>query len=94
MTWLLDSPDVSGLFNVGTGTGRRIADIVAAMGAVADRTVETPRGGVPSAGRFRHSTEARIDRLRAAGFDSPFLPVEDGVERYVRDFLSRDDPYL
>lgn len=96
MTWLLDSPGVSGLFNVGTGIGREIADIVAAVCAATGRRIEFPEEAAPAGRdvRFGHSTEARIDRLRAAGFDSPFLPVEDGVGRYVRDFLSRGDPYL
>ena len=96
MLWLLDNPDVSGLFNVGTGTSRRIAEIAAAMSVAAERKVELPAGTVSAAprARFRRSTEARIDRLRAAGFDAPFLPVEDGLGRYVRDFLSCGDPYL
>ena len=96
MTWLLDSPDVSGLFNVGTGTGQRIAEIAGAVCEATGRKIEFPQdaASVGRHARFYNSTEARIDRLRAAGFDSPFLPVEDGVGRYVRDFLSRGDPYL
>lgn len=94
MIWLLDNPEVSGLFNLGTGTGRRIAEVAAAVGAAAGRTVEIAPGAASSAGRFGHPTEARMERLRGAGYDAPFLPVEDGVGRYVGDFLSRGDPYL
>ena len=96
MLWMLDNPEVSGLFNVGTGRGTRIADIAAAVGAATGRKIEVPTGHASPAARarFGHSTEARIGRLRDAGFDSAFLSVEEGVERYVRDFLSRGDPYL
>lgn len=96
MLWLLDDPDVSGLFNLGSGRGRRIAEIAAVVGATAGRTVEVPGGtALPdNRTRFGHSNEARIDRLRAAGFDRPFLSVEEGIGRYVRDFLARGDPYL
>lgn len=96
MIWLLDSPDVSGLFNVGTGTGRPIAEIAASVSDAAGRKIEIPEGTGPAGrdARFGHSTEARIDRLRAAGFDPPFLTVEEGIGRYVRDFLARGDPYL
>lgn len=96
MLWLLDNPEVSGLFNVGTGRSVRIAEIVAATGAAAGRTIGVPGGAAVPGGRarFGHSTEARIGRLRAAGFDSRFLSVEEGIERYVRDFLARGDPYL
>ncbi len=94
MLWLLDNPEVSGLFNVGTGTGRRIAEVAAAVGAAAGTTVGNAPRAAPPDGRFRHSTEARMERLRGAGYDAPFLAIEDGIARYVRDFLSRDDPHL
>jgi ADP-L-glycero-D-manno-heptose 6-epimerase len=35
-----------------------------------------------------------MDRLRRAGYTAPFTALEDGVARYVRDFLLADDPYL
>ena len=33
-------------------------------------------------------------RLRAAGYTQPFTELEDGVARYVRDYLAASDPYL
>jgi Flp pilus assembly pilin Flp len=33
--------------------------------------------------RYQYFTEARMERLRAAGVVAPFTPVEDGVARYV-----------
>jgi ADP-L-glycero-D-manno-heptose 6-epimerase len=44
------------------------------------------------AGRYQYFTEARMERLRAAGYDAPFTPLEQAVERYV-SYLDRDDPY-
>ena len=44
-------------------------------------------------GQYQSFTEARMDRLRAAGFDRPFTPLEQGVEAYIRNFLSRPDQY-
>jgi hypothetical protein len=35
-----------------------------------------------------------LRRLRAAGYDRPFTPLEDGVARYVRGHLAAADPYL
>ena len=43
--------------------------------------------------QYQYFTEARMDRLRAAGYDRPFTALEDGVGRYVRDFLATNDPF-
>lgn len=96
MLWLLDNPEVNGLFNLGTGQGRRIAEIAAAVSAAAGRENGLTADEAPAAAdaRFGHSTEARTVRLRSAGFDQPFLPIEEGIRRYVEDFLSSGDPYL
>ena len=50
--------------------------------------------GIPPelAGRYQYFTEARMERLRAAGYDVSFTPLEKAVERYV-NYLDRDDPY-
>ena len=34
-----------------------------------------------------------LARLRAAGYDKPFTELEEGVARYVKDYLSQPDPY-
>ncbi len=33
-------------------------------------------------------------RLRAAGYAAPFTALEDGVGRYVRDYLAGPEPYV
>ena len=95
MLWLLDDPAVSGLFNVGTGTARSFADLAGAVFAALDRPPNIEYVDMPQAlrGRYQYFTQARTERLRAAGFDRPFTSLEDGVGRYVRDFLSAPDTY-
>ncbi len=44
--------------------------------------------------RYQYFTEAKMERLRAAGYKAPFMPLEDGIGRYVRDFLATNEPYL
>ncbi len=34
-----------------------------------------------------------MGRLRAAGYAGQFTSLEDGVERYIREFLTQPDPY-
>ncbi len=95
MLWLLDDPDVSGLFNVGTGAARSFADLAGAVFAALDRPARIEYVDMPQTlrGRYQYFTQARTERLRAAGYDRPFTGLEDGVGRYVRDFLSAPDPY-
>jgi len=43
--------------------------------------------------KYQYFTEARLDRLRAAGYWQPFTTLEAGVADYIRNYLGRDDPY-
>lgn len=93
--WLLDNPEVSGLFNLGTGQARSFADLARAVFAAlgrepAIRFIDTPEA---IREKYQYFTEARMDRLRAAGYDAPFTSLEDGVAEYVGSYLSADDPY-
>ena len=95
MLWLRDNPNVSGLFNVGTGKARSFADLARAVFAAMERPENISYVPTPEAIRdkYQYFTEAKMARLRAAGYDKPFTELEDGVARYVRDFLAQPDPY-
>ncbi len=87
--WLLDHPHVSGLFNVGTGRARTYLDLVQAIFAALGREPEIAFMDTPAhlRAQYQYFTEARLERLRAAGYANPFTPLEEGVARYVRDHL-------
>lgn len=95
MLWLLDHPDVNGLFNLGTGAARSFADLAAAVFKALGRTPDIDYVDTPENIRekYQYFTEAKMDQLRQAGYATPFTSLEDGVGRYVRDYLDRDDPY-
>jgi ADP-L-glycero-D-manno-heptose 6-epimerase len=40
-------------------------------------------------GRYQSYTQADISALRDAGYDAPFLTVEQGVTRYVQKLLQK-----
>jgi ADP-L-glycero-D-manno-heptose 6-epimerase len=42
---------------------------------------------------YQYRTEARIGRLRAAGYSQAFTSLEEGVREYVQRYLSQSDPY-
>jgi ADP-L-glycero-D-manno-heptose 6-epimerase len=95
MLWLLDNPAVSGLFNVGTGKARSFAELARAVFAALNRPESISYVPTPEAirERYQYFTEAKMARLRAAGYDRSFTELEDGVARYVGDFLTQTDPY-
>ena len=95
MLWLLDNPQVNGLFNVGTGTARRFSDLGRALFAALGQSPAIEYMEMPESMRahYQYFTEARMERLRHAGYAAPFTTIEEGVGTYVRDYLSRDDPY-
>jgi ADP-L-glycero-D-manno-heptose 6-epimerase len=95
MLWLLDTPGVNGLFNVGTGAARSYRDLARAVCQAAGTPDEVRFVDMPPElrGQYQSFTQAPIDRLRSAGYVGQLTPLEAGVARYVQDFLTRDDPY-
>ena len=96
LLWLLDTPAVHGLYNLGTGQARSYRDMaraVCAAAGVAD-AVEFIDMPVTLRGQYQSFTEAPMHRLRAAGYGAAFTPLEEGVRRYVQDFLTGANPYL
>src|SRR3546814_11477720 len=87
MLWLFDRPEVSGLFNVGTGQARSFADLAAALFAALDRAprIDSVDMPAPLRGRYQSFPEARMERLRADGYRQTFTTLADGVGRYVHD---------
>ena len=95
----LDQPQLSGVFNVGTGRGQTFNEMArSTINAVrkarneAALTLEELRsaGAIEYiafppqlVGKYQSYTQADVAALRAAGFREPFLDVEEGVGRYV-----------
>lgn len=96
MLWLLDHPKVNGLFNLGTGQARSFADLARAVYAAVGRNANIEYIDTPAALRdkYQYFTEARMERLRAAGYELPMTSLEEGVRRYVQEHLAAADPYV
>ena len=93
--WLLATPSVSGLFNVGTGKARSFKDLMlsayAALGTEANiQYIEMPE---PIRGNYQYFTQSEVDRLRGAGYNGGFTELEDAVALYVKGFLDRADRF-
>jgi ADP-L-glycero-D-manno-heptose 6-epimerase len=96
VAWLARSPPVNGVFNLGSGRARTFADLARAVFAAAGQPPRIDYVDMPEGLRdaYQYFTEARMNRLRAAGWNDPATPLEEGVADYVRQYLARPDPYL
>ncbi len=93
--WLLASPKVNGIFNVGTGKARSFKDLIlsayTALGAKPNiEYIDMPEQIRDS---YQYFTQASVDRVQGAGYNGGFTPLEDAVGAYVKDFLNQPDRY-
>jgi ADP-L-glycero-D-manno-heptose 6-epimerase len=95
MLWLMQESKTSGLFNLGTGEARSFLDLAAAVYASAQQPFAIAFRDTPQDIRdqYQYFTEARMERLRAAGYAKPFTGLADGVAFTVERYLSQADPY-
>lgn len=94
--WLLKNPDVNGLFNVGSGTARTFYDLAAATWKAMGKEPKIGFKDMPETLRekYQYYTEANLDKLRRAGYTAPMTSLEEGVRKYVQDYLDKEDMYL
>jgi ADP-L-glycero-D-manno-heptose 6-epimerase len=95
MLWLFDNPGVNGLFNLGTGRARSYLDLAHAVCDAAGKPravafIDTPQ---ELKAHYQSFTQAPMDRLRNAGYSGQFTPLEEGVRRYVQEYLAAAEPY-
>jgi ADP-L-glycero-D-manno-heptose 6-epimerase len=93
--WLLETPRVSGLFNVGTGEARSFREMIEAMFGALGRKPRIDYVDMPEhiRGQYQYFTQSEVGRLRAAGYNAGFTPLEEAVTRYVTGHLDREDRY-
>lgn len=93
--WLYDHPEVSDLFNIGTGQARSFKDLALAVFAAMGKEASIAYVPTPEAIRdkYQYFTQADMRKLRKAGYETAMTPLEEGVRLYVQDFLSSEDPF-
>lgn len=93
--WLLATPAVSGLFNVGTGKARSFRELMLAAYAALGTRPNIDYVDMPEQirGSYQYFTESKVDRLHRAGYNGGFTTLEDAVKAYVGDYLDRPDRF-
>ncbi|MBW7990758.1 MAG: ADP-glyceromanno-heptose 6-epimerase [Planctomycetes bacterium] len=84
-----DNPQISGLFNIGTGKARSWNDLVKAVFAAMNKKPNIEYIEMPESIRnqYQYYTEADITNLRKAGFDKKLTTIEDAIKDYVQNYL-------
>jgi ADP-L-glycero-D-manno-heptose 6-epimerase len=101
----LDHPEISGIYNCGTGRAQSFNDVAMAVvngvreargepaltlaQLVEQRQIEYIPFPPQLAGKYQSFTEADLSQLRAAGYSGEFQSVEQGVGSYVGHLLGR-----
>ncbi len=90
--WLAENSQVNGLFNLGSGRARTWLDLGRAIFSGLGiepriRFIDMPE---VLRDKYQYFTEARIEKIRAAGYDKDLFSLEEGVEDYVTRYLVPD----
>jgi ADP-L-glycero-D-manno-heptose 6-epimerase len=93
--WLLKSPRVCGIYNVGTGAAGSFREMITAMFEALGLPPNIEYIDMPIEIRdsYQYFTQSEVKNLRQAGYNADFTPVTEGVKRYVTEFLNRRDRY-
>jgi len=88
--FLYENSITSGLYNVGTGKSRTFFDLAKLTFLALNKEpnisfIDTPED---IRNKYQYFTEADMTKLKEQGYNSPFHTLEEGVEDYVKNYLS------
>ncbi len=90
MFWMRNNLPENGLYNMGSGNARTFLDLVKATFNAMDQ--EPSISFIPTPedirDKYQYFTEADMSKLKDAGYPHPFHTLEEGVEDYVKKYLS------
>jgi len=85
----------SGIFNAGTGKARSFEDIATTLQSLhGSGEIESIPFPEDLRGKYQEFTEAGLDKLRAAGYSSEFMSLEEGVQQYYEQLSSSDGRFV
>ncbi|MCK1345790.1 MULTISPECIES: ADP-glyceromanno-heptose 6-epimerase [unclassified Bradyrhizobium] len=92
---VLDNPNVSGIFNVGTGTARSFLELAMLVRAHLNRDVPIEFVDMPEAIRtkYQYFTEADMTKFRSKGMKLEYTTLESGIADYLDQYLLTKDRY-
>ena len=93
--WLMHEQPASGIYNLGTGKARSFKDLVTATFHAMNVPVNIEYIDMPEdiQDTYQYFTEAEMQKLANAGYQDSFYSLEEGVDDYVRLYLSGKNYY-
>jgi ADP-L-glycero-D-manno-heptose 6-epimerase len=93
--FLMQNKVPSGLYNIGTGTARTFYDLAASVFNALNLNpnihfVDTP---IDIRDKYQYFTEAKMEKLKQAGYKKSFFSLEDGIKDYVQNYLAAEKYY-
>ncbi|MFP4527598.1 MAG: ADP-glyceromanno-heptose 6-epimerase [Candidatus Kapaibacterium sp.] len=90
------NPDISGIYNLGTGNARTWNDLATAVFKAMERPVDIQYIDMPPelVNQYQYFTEADTDKLMASGLAGSFTSLEQSIKDYVRNYLLSDWIYI
>lgn len=85
----------NGIYNIGTGKARSFNDLVIATFTALGLEPNIQYIDMPSdiKDTYQYFTEARMEKIREAGYTEALYSLEEGVEDYVKNYLSQNKYY-
>ena len=80
----------SGIYNLGSGQARTFKDLVTNTFISMDKTPDISFVDTPAdiRDKYQYFTEANMAKLRSIGYSKPFHTLEEGIDDYVKNYLS------
>lgn len=96
MAYFLEHPDKHGIFNVGTGKARSFKDLATAVFKALGLSPQIEYVPMPAAlrGQYQYFTQADLTHLKKAGYQGSFQSLEESVNDYVQNYLTKPNCYL
>jgi len=90
--WLMQHKPASAIYNLGTGEARSFNDLVKATFKGLDIAPVIEFIDMPEdiRDKYQYFTEAKMEKLKEAGYNQPFYSLEEGVDDYVRNYLNKN----
>ncbi|MCB5364000.1 ADP-glyceromanno-heptose 6-epimerase [Pusillimonas sp. CC-YST705] len=101
--FFLERPDISGVFNCGTGRAQPFNDVASTVVNTLRQSQGEEQLSLPELvqqgllryvpfpddlkGRYQSHTQADLSRLRSVGYDKPFMTVQEGVAAYAQHLV-------
>ncbi len=87
--FFLNNPNISGIFNVGTGKAESFLKVAQIMQSLYPNVrIEFVKFPEELKGKYQTFTQADLSRLRAVGYKDEFTPIEIGIKKYVETLKS------